>query len=746
MVSPIAIVCRALLLASVSAAGIVPCFATTIVPTGAPALWRRAEFRVVDGPTAGNPFDPDEIKVDATFLVPSGGRVVVPAFWYQDYERSLVDGEEVLKAVGSPEWRVRYTPTEPGEYRMTLTSARHDGAAETAAQLRFAVGAASVSAQHGWVRIAPDHHAFMTSDGRNLRLVGENLCWANDSRTYGFDRWFAAMQRNGENYARLWLAPWWAPIEHLPGTLTHYRLDAAWDLDHVFDDAEARGIYLVLCFDHHGMYQEANANWGGSNNFWPTNPYNVANGGPCATPNDFFVNPRARTIYEKRLRYLIARYGSSPHLLAWQLMNEIDNVYGPLHPADVTAWHAAVGGWLHQHDPFGHLVTTSLTGGSDRPEMWKLPEMDFSVYHSYADPAPARYLAKLTQSFEAHYGKPLVIDEFGTSARGWDIAGDPYLRGLRQGLWGGALGGSTGTAMPWWWEDIDSSNAYPLWRHLANVLHAAGWSEGQWTPAVFESAGSPPREVGPVKAKATPVEVELPLGNSWRTAVPNAFAVTGVLEASRSAEELNAYLRSAKKDSYLGPIRLSVWLGEGAKLILHVNSVAGDAEVVVRADGREIGRTALPDRDGQTRVNEEYNTDVAYPLPAGHHTLEIDNVGTDWVYFDRIRLTHVRPSELAGGWKYEPEAIGLRQGNRAMIYVVSPWTVYPAGASNAQPPLLSGKAVALENWPAGSYTIRWTNPLTGLSIGATSARTEKGRLRIALPMFDDDLAGVVTPE
>jgi len=78
---------------------------------------------------------------------------------------------------------------------------------------------------------------------------------------------------------------------------------------------------------------------GGSNNFWKTNPYNELNGGPCAKPNDFFTNAKARAIYQKRLRYFVARYGYSPHLLAWQFFNEIDNVFGPLNGNDVVAWH-----------------------------------------------------------------------------------------------------------------------------------------------------------------------------------------------------------------------------------------------------------------------------------------------------------------------------------------------------------------------------------------------------------------------
>ena len=93
----------------------------------------------------------------------------------------------------------------------------------------------------------------------------------------------------------------------------------------------------------------------------------------------------------------MGRYGYSPKLLAWQFLNEIDNVYGSLNSSDVAAWHQEMGRWLKSHDPYHHLVTTSLTGGSERADIWSMPELDFSVYHSYGEPAPGRSVAKQAQ-------------------------------------------------------------------------------------------------------------------------------------------------------------------------------------------------------------------------------------------------------------------------------------------------------------------------------------------------------------
>ena len=60
-----------------------------ILALNAAQVWQRLEFQITNVPSASNPFDPDIIKVDGTFTLPSGRTVVVPAFWYQGYTRRL---------------------------------------------------------------------------------------------------------------------------------------------------------------------------------------------------------------------------------------------------------------------------------------------------------------------------------------------------------------------------------------------------------------------------------------------------------------------------------------------------------------------------------------------------------------------------------------------------------------------------------------------------------------------------------
>lgn len=359
----------------------------SLVPLGTAQLWQLLEFRVLNVPPSTTVFDPAKIEVDGVFTLPSGRTVSVPAFWYQGYQRGLLGGYEYLTLSGAAQWRLRFEPPEAGSYTVAV-SVRTNGQLCATGTGNFTVAATNPAGGQGYVQVAASKEYFQTSDGTALRLIGENVGWFGSGGTYDYDTWFAAMQAAGENYARTWMCPWAFGLETDPGSLTNYRLDRAWQLDYVLQLAEQRGIYVLLCLDYHGMFETVPDYWGG-NNYWTNNPYNVINGGPCVNQDAFFTNATAQTIYQKRLRYLTGRYGYSPHLLCWQLFNEIDNEYAYLVPADVAAWHGMMGGWLHTNDPFGHLVTTSFAASTDRPEVWGLPQMDFTTYHSYGEPSPA---------------------------------------------------------------------------------------------------------------------------------------------------------------------------------------------------------------------------------------------------------------------------------------------------------------------------------------------------------------------
>jgi hypothetical protein len=722
--------------------------APQIVQLNSAQLWQRLEFSLTNIPAASNPFDPDVIHVDALFTAPSGKFMTIPAFWYQNYQRSQSGGYEQLTPVGSPEWRLRFVPVESGSYSMSLVVYTNNRLFNPQVTTNFTVPASATPSGAGYVRVAASKQYFETSEGQPLRLIGENVDWMTTGLgTYQYDTWFPHMAGAGENYARLMMTPWSFGMETATNTLTDYPLAPAWQLDYVEQLAEQQGLYFLLCLNIHLMLQPVPDYWG-NDNYWQSNPYNAANGGPCVNQDAYFTNSTARTYFEKTLRYAIARYGYSPRLVAWQLWSEVDNEYAYLNPTDVAAWHAAVGDWLHARDPYCHLVTTSLTGGSDRPEIWTLPELDFACYHSYSEPYPAARLSTVAQSFVQNYGKPVLIDEFGTSNLGWGQTNDVYLRGFRQGLWGGALGGSVGTAMSWWWDSIDAGNDYSDYPALGSVLNRTGWGNGVWTNINFPpGSGPPPPTVGKVIPGGQPFNATLVPTGVWEAIPSGRLAVPNAQATSYAGATLNSFLLGAWFPSYIVPFTLNAWLTNSARIVIHINSVSDSSGIGILLDGSTIFSTNLPNLNGAgtNLVNESYNVDLPVSLPPGKHTVALTNISYGWIYLDWVRLEQALPSAYSNNWAPSPAAIGLSGAQESLLYVIAPGMSFSGSDTAGVLPLQQSNTVTLSNWPSGKFFAEWYDPATGTSAGFSESFTTNGILTLPLPNYSADLAGIVYP-
>ena len=351
----------------------------------------------------------------------------------------------------------------------------------------------------------------------------------------------------------------------------------------------------------------------------------------------------------------------------------------------------------------------------------------------------------MAQTLHGEYGKPVLLDEFGTDWRGWNETNDPYLRGFRQGIWGGALGGSVGTAMSWWWENIQSEDLYPVDTGLGTILNRTGWGRGTWTNITFATSGLPPPLVGDPVAGGQPFDVTLNLSGVWGGMPSGQLAVANASAADDSASTLNSFVHGIWHSDLKVPFRLSAWFTNNARLVMHLNSVSDGAILVVRADGTEMYRTNLPNLDGGYSVNNEYDVDLAVNLPSGKRLVEITNAGTDWFFLDWVRLEQVLPAAYSPAWAPSPEAVGLAGTHESLLYVVAPGVSFPGQATNGSLPLQQGQTVTLQDWPDGRYYAEWYTPATGASLSNTTAVASRGKLVLPLPDFSEDVAGIVYP-
>jgi hypothetical protein len=435
-----------------------------------------------------NPYNPEEIKVEAIFQAPSGKVLVQPGFYYQEYDLQT-DGEaEILTPVGNPLWKVRFSPTESGTYQYYLTAA--EGAAFTTTPINtFEV---EESDDPGFIQISPANaRYFEYQNGEPFFGIGLNVGWWQypekgiSTYKYYFDR----MGEYRANLARVWMTNsgmdqgWILSIQDQ--TLgADYNLQEAWMFDAMLALAHQNEVRLLLTLDDVNQYGHS---WN-----WEVNLYNSANGGPCDTQSEIFTNPEAWKYQERIFRYIIARWGYSTNILSWELFNEIDELrwsdQDNFSSDDLAAWHAERAAYIKSIDAHQHLVNTSTGSFKTHPYLYEaLRDIDFAQIHFYYVPGwpwypsdpEGRDIAALTRDYADQVywsvsNEPSLVGEFGLVGADWSnsplLAEDDQGIHLHNALWSSLMSGSASTGLNWHWETHRQFDA-AWWRHYAAIAN-----------------------------------------------------------------------------------------------------------------------------------------------------------------------------------------------------------------------------------------------------------------------------------
>jgi hypothetical protein len=409
-----------------------------IPPTPAEVgLFDLLELTIFCDIVPANPFDPGELDIRVTFSSPSGGTVDIGAFWFQDYYK--VGGQK-----GEPGWRARFTPSETGAWS-AVASIPARGLESNLIQ--FTV---TESGRPGFVRVNPNNpRYFALDDGSFFFPIGLNMAWwsgAGDALT-DYTRWMDPLAANGGNAIRVWMADWSFGLEWNDTPLGDYtrRLHKAWLLDQIFAMAEERDMYILLVLLNCADFN----NW--QTDGWNHNPYNVVNGGPLEKPDQYVTDPTARALLQRRMNYIVNRWGYSTRILAWEWWNEV-NLAG-FRDATLVPWLQEMTAYLHNLDVNDHLVTNSFAISGSSPT-WSLPEMDIIQKHEYAhqESSPvkdlttrvAEGLATLTANAP---NKPALLGEFGYGDEGYGKEIDKSGIHLHNGIWATTFAGYAGSGM-----------------------------------------------------------------------------------------------------------------------------------------------------------------------------------------------------------------------------------------------------------------------------------------------------------
>lgn len=711
--------------------------AVAVHPLPAPGLaaYGLAEWTVTLDKTYANPFNPDEIAVDAAFSGPQGQFLRLPGFWFQDFRRQEnPDGSENITPNGSPQWRVRFCPPAPGRWHLSV-AARDSSGTGMSSVMAFTVQSSKAP---GFVKRAPGSDRYLEYDnGAAFFPVGENICWSGRAGLRDYETWFPHLSEAGGNYVRLWMAN--RPLEHKgngENGLGRYDLANAWYFDQVLNLASKQGIRCMMAL---GTYGEFTTGGYFNEGQWPVNPYNQANGGPAGKPEDFWTNAEARAFYRRRLRYLIARYGPETSLAFWEFWNET---------AAPAPWVREMGAYLKANDPYKHLVTNSYSTTGEA-SVWNLPEIDLTQTHRYGDEGSVKDIAPIIlDDARQHdiYHKPHFMGEFGISWRGDDSKFDPKAVGtnLHNGLWASAFAGNAGGASIWWWDSyVEPKNMYPQFTGLAKFAATVDWPRRH-----FASLTLPP----PAREQSAPetfIDLVLTPTAAWgeKARTPVVVHRDGTLSGGPL---LSTLFGPEKADSHTIQT-LQVNLPQPTVLTLHIGTVSNKAHLRVGLDGQIVGDypfNAAPGQGGgyqSTRQFPEYggiyqalfNIDRTVNLPAGPHVLTLENTEGDWLQIATITLSQALSSRYS---LLRAAALQDPGTGETILWLQDPESNWFNDRAGKAPLPQMGIHLVIPVPRPAVYRLSWWDTRQAIPIHSQRLASQGKQLRVTVPTFTRDIA------
>jgi hypothetical protein len=432
--------------------------------------YQKTEWQIALKSSWTNPYAASEITLDMLINSPSGKKLILPCFY-----DSGKPGEQSL-------WKARFTPRESGVYSFQFELKEKGKVVSAQAKAEF-----KVNASKGKGFLNPnDLWTFKLDNGELFRGIGENICWESrdnddskyfeklqEDKRFNYDYMLKKLAANGGNFFRVWMIYWNLPVDWKTvsnnsrywNTTSPYNESGMKRMDQLVQLCDSLGIHMMLAFESHVGY---------IGDGWNMSSYNVANGGPAKTPIEFFTLPEAKQQYKNKLRLMVARYGYSPAIGAWEFFNEVDNAMYAGKPEDripddvITAWHDEMSTYLKSVDTYQHLVTTSISH-RDVQGMNDLKNMDINQKHIYKNTSA---IPETIRSYTQKHNKPYVIGESGFEwdwSKNFNDFADDMDSDFKRGLWLGMFSPTPVLPMSWWWEFFENRGMMSYFKPVSEV-------------------------------------------------------------------------------------------------------------------------------------------------------------------------------------------------------------------------------------------------------------------------------------
>lgn len=443
--------------------------------------------------SGADPFVLNETAVVAEIVCPPkpGGEPSLkrlPCFFWEAPPSAPAEGE----------FRFRYAPPAEGVYgvRIVVIAATGQGRGDA---LAFRAGP---PASPGFVKVRAGERQFRYDDGTVFFPLGLQTPAPGAVEPSQYRAGFVDLVCRGGNAFPLFVCERGLRLEGPAG-----RFDAAVAarLDEVLLAAQARDIGVVVCAqDAEGVAAHS-----------AEHPYFREKGGPLAAAPEFFRNVAAKKLFQNRLTYLAARYGAYRSVLAWELMDRVDEAWAALKQnpddpklkpeeadlarrarRDVQDWAEAMALHIHGMDAHEHPVWLSTARHPDVAwtDLELVEHLDATLAHVRLDGARpgeepdllSRWAEKARQPGRAH--KPYLIASLDCTAlrpkEGWPAgtleasAHDSLFGSLAAGLCGAPVVTSEGKA-------VAAGESLQAAAYFAKALGVVAMAQGKDEPRLL---------------------------------------------------------------------------------------------------------------------------------------------------------------------------------------------------------------------------------------------------------------------
>jgi len=201
------------------------------------------------------------------------------------------------------------------------------------------------------------------------------------------------------------------------------------------------------------------------------------NGGWLPRAEDFYRDARAKRAYRQRMRYVLARWGYSPHIMAWIMMGEMEWTDGYMNAAYrpyAQHWLREMSRYVRSQDPWRHPVSVHYSNVGHGVAETRYQEVDIVCNNAYT-PLPQLSASNAVEAIDHYYnrwtaqfGKPVLLSEWGGHWMGNRCA--TLEVALHTGIWTALTTGLAGATGFWWWNFVDAHGQYKQFKPLAEFI------------------------------------------------------------------------------------------------------------------------------------------------------------------------------------------------------------------------------------------------------------------------------------